>query len=36
MRIENILQALNTQFIQRKGNKSKSEVVNNSEDKVEI
>jgi len=36
MRIESILQALTTQFLQKKGIKSNSKPLNSAEDKVEI
>jgi len=36
MRIESILQALTTQFLQKKGDKSSSKPLNSAEDKVEI
>lgn len=36
MRIENILQALSTQLLHKKGIKTNTQPVNNNEDKVEI
>ena len=36
MRIENILQTLSTQFLQKKGAGNKTQAVNSNEDKVEI
>ena len=36
MRIESILQALTTQYLQKKGIKSNSKPLNGTEDKVEI